>query len=53
MDKHLPGFTNKNMSTLDLAVDAEIIIEDIKELIHFKDKNTLVQNESWQQNMKI
>lgn len=38
VDKHLPGFTNKNMGMLDLAVDVEIIIPDIKELNHFKDK---------------
>lgn len=36
----------KNMSMLDLAVDVEIIIPDIKELNHFKDKNKLVPNES-------
>lgn len=41
------------MSMLDLAVDVEIIIPDIKELNHFKDKNKLVPNESWQQIMKI
>lgn len=49
----LPGFTSENMSVLDLAADAVAIIQDIKELNHFNDKNKLVHNESCQQNMKI
>lgn len=49
-DIQLPG---ENMSVLDLAADAVTIIQDIKKLSHFKDKNKLVHNVSCQQNMKI
>lgn len=42
----------KKMTVL-ILTDSVFIIQDIKELNHFKDKNRLVHNESCQLNMKL
>lgn len=39
--------------TVLILTDSVFIIQDIKELNHFKDKNKLVHNESCQLNMKL
>lgn len=52
VDIQLHDRLNKKI-TLRILTDSVFVIQDIKELSHFKEKNKLVHNESCQLNMKL